>query len=168
MRRKSKSSSIFTCSTSTDITYPLQRIVSESLTSWKREEIKNIKWRNTQKLWNLTAKHWVCVLIKYLLFYSHGLFAFSFLTDVQPENPALYGNRSACYMMLGQYFKALEDARKAISLDDKFVKVFITFLAAYHFWWTFELFVISFRVTSEWSNVAYLWVKFSKPIKISK
>lgn len=45
------------------------------------------------------------------------------MLDLLPENPALYGNRSACYMMLGQYSKALEDARKSVNLDQTFVKV---------------------------------------------
>ena len=34
-----------------------------------------------------------------------------------------YGNRSAAYMMLGTYDKALEDAQAAIKLDENFVKV---------------------------------------------
>ncbi|KAL0849073.1 hypothetical protein ABMA28_013435 [Loxostege sticticalis] len=42
-----------------------------------------------------------------------------------PENAAYYGNRSACYMMLGLYKKALEDAQKAVTLDPTFTKGFI-------------------------------------------
>ncbi|XP_045511069.1 dnaJ homolog subfamily C member 7 [Colias croceus] len=42
-----------------------------------------------------------------------------------PENAAYYGNRSACYMMLGMYKKALEDAQKAVALDSTFTKGYI-------------------------------------------
>ncbi|CAH2988614.1 unnamed protein product [Chilo suppressalis] len=42
-----------------------------------------------------------------------------------PENAAYYGNRSACYMMLGMYKKALEDAQKAVALDPSFTKGYI-------------------------------------------
>ncbi|XP_032529959.2 dnaJ homolog subfamily C member 7 [Danaus plexippus] len=42
-----------------------------------------------------------------------------------PENAAYYGNRSACYMMLGMYKKALEDAQKAVALDPTFTKGYI-------------------------------------------
>ena len=34
-----------------------------------------------------------------------------------------YGNRCAAFMMLEQYSKALEDAQRALHLDDNFVKV---------------------------------------------
>lgn len=39
-----------------------------------------------------------------------------------PENPAYYGNRSACYMMMGDYKQALRDSRDAVVLDEKFEK----------------------------------------------
>ncbi|XP_050362123.1 dnaJ homolog subfamily C member 7 [Nymphalis io] len=42
-----------------------------------------------------------------------------------PENAAYYGNRSACYMMLGMYKNALEDAQKAVALDNTFTKGYI-------------------------------------------
>lgn len=42
-----------------------------------------------------------------------------------PENPAYLGNRSAAYMMLGMYKKALEDAQKAVALDPTFTKGYI-------------------------------------------
>lgn len=42
-----------------------------------------------------------------------------------PDNAAFYGNRSACYMMLGMYRKAMEDAQKAVALDSTFTKGFI-------------------------------------------
>lgn len=42
-----------------------------------------------------------------------------------PENAAYYGNRSACYMMLGMYKKALDDAQKAVAIDPTFTKGYI-------------------------------------------
>lgn len=48
-----------------------------------------------------------------------------------PENAAYYGNRSACYMMLGMYKKALEDAQKAVSLDPTFTKGHIRMAKCY-------------------------------------
>lgn len=39
-----------------------------------------------------------------------------------PDNPAYYGNRSACLMMMGDYKGALRDSRDAIAIDDKFEK----------------------------------------------
>lgn len=42
-----------------------------------------------------------------------------------PENPSYYGNRSACYMMLGMYKKALDDAQTSVALDPKFTKGYI-------------------------------------------
>lgn len=43
--------------------------------------------------------------------------------DLCPESASFYGNRSACYMMMGNYNLALEDARRAVTLDSTFVKV---------------------------------------------
>lgn len=42
-----------------------------------------------------------------------------------PENASYYGNRAACYMMLGTYKKALEDAQTAVALDNTFTKGYI-------------------------------------------
>lgn len=42
-----------------------------------------------------------------------------------PDNASYYGNRSACYMMLGNYKKALEDAQKSVALDPAFTKGYI-------------------------------------------
>ncbi|KAK9879729.1 hypothetical protein WA026_006789 [Henosepilachna vigintioctopunctata] len=42
-----------------------------------------------------------------------------------PETAAYYGNRSACLMMLNRFRDALEDARKAVSLDKNFVKGYV-------------------------------------------
>lgn len=48
-----------------------------------------------------------------------------------PENAAYYGNRSACYMMLNMYNKALEDVQKAVSLDSSFTKGYIRMAKIY-------------------------------------
>lgn len=42
-----------------------------------------------------------------------------------PDTASYYGNRSACYMMLGSFREALEDARKAVQLDPNFVKGYV-------------------------------------------
>ena len=43
--------------------------------------------------------------------------------DMCPNCAAFYGNRSATYMMIGQYDKALEDARHSVQIDPSFIKV---------------------------------------------
>ena len=48
-----------------------------------------------------------------------------------PENAAYYGNRAACYMMLGMYKKALDDAQKAVALDSTFTKGYIRMAKCY-------------------------------------
>ena len=45
--------------------------------------------------------------------------------DLCPQCAAFYSNRSATYMMLEKYEKALEDARAAVRLDQNFTKVCI-------------------------------------------
>lgn len=45
--------------------------------------------------------------------------------DLCPEIAAYYGNRAACYMMLNRYTEALEDARKAVTLDTQMVKAYV-------------------------------------------
>lgn len=57
--------------------------------------------------------------------YRQALPFYSEAIQLQPDVAAYYGNRSACYMMLGQFKEALEDARKAVSIDPKFVKGYI-------------------------------------------
>jgi DnaJ family protein C protein 7 len=49
----------------------------------------------------------------------------SLLSDLCPETPAFYGNRAACYMMLAQYGRALEDAKTSVQLDPGFTKGYI-------------------------------------------
>ena len=43
--------------------------------------------------------------------------------ELAPTVATYYGNRSAAFMMLGTYDKALEDAQSAIKLDENFLKV---------------------------------------------
>lgn len=57
--------------------------------------------------------------------YKGALTMYDEAIQLCPENAAYYGNRSACYMMLGMYKKALEDAQKAVSLDSTFTKGYI-------------------------------------------
>lgn len=57
--------------------------------------------------------------------YKGALAMYDEAIQLCPENAAYYGNRSACYMMLGMYKKALEDAEKAVSLDSTFTKGYI-------------------------------------------
>lgn len=42
-----------------------------------------------------------------------------------PDAPAYYGNRAACYLMVGDYKSALEDSRTAIVLDATFEKGYV-------------------------------------------
>lgn len=48
-----------------------------------------------------------------------------FFSDLDPDCPAYYGNRSACHMMLCQFSNALEDARTSVTLDTAFVKGYL-------------------------------------------
>ena len=57
--------------------------------------------------------------------YLEALSKYSEAIQACPENPAYYGNRAACHMMLSQYSKALEDAKTAVNLDSTFVKGFV-------------------------------------------
>ena len=42
-----------------------------------------------------------------------------------PECPALYGNRSACHLMLSQFTQALDDAKCSVKLDANYVKGYV-------------------------------------------
>ena len=54
--------------------------------------------------------------------YQEAIAKYSCAIELCPENPAYYGNRAACQMMLYQYNKALEDAKTSVQLDTNFVK----------------------------------------------
>lgn len=63
--------------------------------------------------------------------YAKALVYYTEAIDLWPENSSYYGNRSACYMMQGNYSLAAEDACKAVSLDPKFVKGWIRVAKSY-------------------------------------
>jgi len=46
-----------------------------------------------------------------------------YISELAPTVATYYGNRSAAFMMLGTYDKALEDAQNAIRIDENFLKV---------------------------------------------
>merc|ERR1712045_815630 len=54
--------------------------------------------------------------------YRDALAKYSEAIDLCPQCVAFYGNRSACYLMLGQPRQALEDARTSTNLDPDFTK----------------------------------------------
>jgi len=54
--------------------------------------------------------------------YRDALNKYSEAIDLCPQCVSFYGNRSACYLMLGQPRQALEDARNSIKLDPDFTK----------------------------------------------
>ena len=56
-------------------------------------------------------------VVIYLSFYHDCV-----IPDLCPQHTAFYGNRSACYLMLGQPRQALEDAKTATNLDPEFCK----------------------------------------------
>lgn len=54
--------------------------------------------------------------------YGKALLCYAEAINLCPDLASNYGNRAACYLMLGQYKEALEDARKSVLLDPKFTK----------------------------------------------
>merc|ERR1712213_307599 len=54
--------------------------------------------------------------------YREALSKYTEAIDLCPQCTAFYGNRSACYLMLGQPRQALEDAKTATNLDPEFNK----------------------------------------------
>ncbi|XP_045119494.1 uncharacterized protein LOC123509333 [Portunus trituberculatus] len=57
--------------------------------------------------------------------YRDALRLYTQAIDLCPDCAAYYSNRSACYMMLGKYIEALNDAREAVRLDKAFVKGYL-------------------------------------------
>ncbi|XP_012227173.1 dnaJ homolog subfamily C member 7 isoform X1 [Linepithema humile] len=57
--------------------------------------------------------------------YKKALTGYSEAIALCPDTSRYYGNRAACYMMLGQYRDALTDAKKCIELDSKLPKSYI-------------------------------------------
>lgn len=54
--------------------------------------------------------------------YRDALQHYTHAIELCPDSAAYYSNRSACYMMLGKYRDALNDAQRAVTLDKNFVK----------------------------------------------
>lgn len=57
--------------------------------------------------------------------YKKALAGYNEVIALCPNSVRYYGNRVACYMMLGQYRDALEDAKKCIELEPKLSKAYI-------------------------------------------
>ena len=54
--------------------------------------------------------------------YFKALELYTQAIELCPNHAAYYGNRSAAYVRLNDYAKALEDARKSVQIDPKFIK----------------------------------------------
>jgi len=54
--------------------------------------------------------------------YRDAIEKYTTAIDLCPDHAPFYGNRSACYLMLGQPSKSLDDARKSIKKDAAFAK----------------------------------------------
>jgi len=54
--------------------------------------------------------------------YREALLKYTEAIDLCPQCAAFYGNRSACYLMLGQPKQALQDAKTATTVDPTFCK----------------------------------------------
>lgn len=57
--------------------------------------------------------------------YKLALRLYSDAIAICPDTPSYYGNRAACFMMLGDFKSALSDSRQSIFLDNKFEKSYI-------------------------------------------
>uniref|UniRef100_A0A069DN47 DnaJ protein n=1 Tax=Clytia hemisphaerica TaxID=252671 RepID=A0A069DN47_9CNID len=57
--------------------------------------------------------------------YRKAIELYSEAIDLEPSKAAFYANRSAALMMVEEFNKALEDARKAFNLDNKFIKAYL-------------------------------------------
>lgn len=65
----------------------------------------------------------LCVSSCFQIFLLCNNNKFEIISVLCPNVSRYYGNRAACYMMLGQYRDALADAKKCIELEPKFSKV---------------------------------------------
>ena len=45
--------------------------------------------------------------------------------DICPDNAAYYGNRAAAYFMLDKFKETIEDSKRSVSIDEKFVKGYL-------------------------------------------
>ena len=115
-------------------------IILEHLHYLRRKRVtKRMGTRNTERLSNfirrlLVSNYWWKPLlknphIKLILKFSLLGTLINWLPcnflDLEPSNAAFYANRSAALMMVEEFNKALEDARKAFNLDNKFIKAYL-------------------------------------------
>lgn len=63
--------------------------------------------------------------LHFLKEYDKALILYSELIELCPDNAIYYGNRAACYMMLGKYSDALINARKSMQLEPKLFKAYV-------------------------------------------
>lgn len=63
--------------------------------------------------------------------YKNALKLYSDAINLCPTTAAYYGNRAACYLMLGDCGAALKDSKCAVRLDDKFEKGYIRMAKCY-------------------------------------
>jgi len=54
--------------------------------------------------------------------YSKAIEYYSKAIDLNPMDPAYYGNRAACYFAMHNYQKCIDDSNDAINIDANFVK----------------------------------------------
>uniref|UniRef100_A0AAG5DES2 J domain-containing protein n=1 Tax=Anopheles atroparvus TaxID=41427 RepID=A0AAG5DES2_ANOAO len=57
--------------------------------------------------------------------YDAALRLYTEAINLSPDTAAYYGNRSACHMMRGDYRAALNDVKKAITIDEKYEKGYV-------------------------------------------
>lgn len=76
-----------------------------------------------------------------------------------PENINFLGNRAACLMMIGDYYGALNDARRTVLLDPLFVKVCNSsyYVCIYYSDLINKMILFNFRASTELPSVALPW-----------
>lgn len=57
--------------------------------------------------------------------YSEAIEEYNKAIDMDPSNSRFYGNRSAAHMMQKQYEEVIADCKKAVELDEQFVKAYL-------------------------------------------
>ncbi|XP_011638959.1 LOW QUALITY PROTEIN: dnaJ homolog subfamily C member 7 [Pogonomyrmex barbatus] len=63
--------------------------------------------------------------------YKKALIGYNEVIGLCPNVSRYYGNRAACYMMLGQYRDALMDTKKCIELEPNFSKAYVRMIKCY-------------------------------------
>ncbi|XP_018574946.1 dnaJ homolog subfamily C member 7 [Anoplophora glabripennis] len=85
---------------------------NEDILPKSTEEIAELKKENGNQLYKIKQ-------------YRSALPLYTEAINLCPDTAAYYGNRAACYIMLNRYEDALEDARRCVQLDPKFVRGYI-------------------------------------------